>query len=363
MSILIIQPFIPHYREEFFTGLNQKAPLEIFCYENKSKVKADMFKQSLFTTEYLTNIKIGPFLLYNFFKFFDKKYDVLVLMLHFGHLSTWILLMTKKIHGKKIILWGQGISVKRYLSEEKKPSVLLKLMIYFSDGAWFYTNKELAQWESIFPTKKMISLNNTISDIKSILERSNSLNKIELKAKHKIAQEKCFIFCARFTNPHRRVDLLLSAINSLDVDKFAFIIIGDGHFKPDFSNYKNVFDYGAVYNVQLKNELFDIADIYFQPGWVGLSIVEAMAYGKPIFTFKRSENILQCVEYHYIENEVNGYIFDSLNSFLETVDAISASKIIELGESAKNYVKEVLTMENMIQSAFNSIALIKTTNK
>lgn len=359
MSILIVQPFIPHYREEFFTGLNQKNPLEIFCYENKSKIKADKFKESVFRTEYLKNIKIGPFLLYDFFKFFDKKYDVLVLMLHFGHLSTWILLLTKKIHRKKIILWGQGISVKRYLSEEKKPSILLKMMIYFSDGVWFYTNKELAQWKSIFPTKKMMSLNNTISEIKPILERDTNL-KIELKEKHKITQEKCFIFCARFTNPYRRVDLLLSAINSLDSEKFAFIIIGDGHFKPDFSKYKNVFDYGAVYDLQLKNELFDIADIYFQPGWVGLSIVEAMAYGKPIFTFKRSEDILQCVEYHYIENEVNGYIFDSLDSFIGTINTLPAQKITELGESAKNYVTEVLTMKNMIQSAFDNIIQIKT---
>ncbi|MDR7210671.1 glycosyltransferase [Flavobacterium piscis] len=359
MNILIIQPFIPHYREEFFEGLSQKASLEVFCYEKKAKVQSDMFKESVFRTEYLKNLTLGPFLLYDFFKLFDKKHDVLVLMLHFGHLSTWFLLITKKIHGKKIILWGQGISVKRYLKEEKKPSLLLKFMIYFSDGAWFYTDKELMQWKKIFPKKKMISLNNTISDIKSILERNTSHNKIELKAKHNISQQRCLIFCARFTNPHRRVDLLLSAINSLDADKFAFIIIGDGQFKPDFSIYKNVYDYGAVYDTQLKNELFDIADIYFQPGWVGLSIVEAMAYAKPIFTFKRAEDILQCVEYHYIENEVNGYIFNSLTSFTDTVNSISAMKIIELGESAKNYVTEILTMDNMVQSAFNNIAQIK----
>lgn len=357
--VIILQPHIPHYREEFFKRLSKKVHLDVFCYEKSAKIESQKFKESSFKNQFLKNFKFGPFLFYDFFKFFDKKYNVLVLMLHFGHLSTWILLFTKKIHGKRIILWGQGISVKRYLKEEIKPSTLLKVMIFLSDGVWFYTDKELAQWKKIFPTKKMISLNNTISDIKIILERNSHLNKKELKAKHKIYQEKCFIFCARFTHSYRRVDLLLSIIKSLDADKFAFIIIGDGHFKPDFSIYKNVFDFGAVYDLELKNELFDIADIYFQPGWVGLSIVEAMAYGKPIFTFKRSEDILQCVEYHYIKNDVNGYIFDSSNCFIDAVNSISMIKIIELGENAKNYVTDVLTMENMVLSAFDNIIQIE----
>ncbi len=361
MKILILQPLIPHYREDFFKRLSEKISLDIFCYEKTAKIESDKFKIGAFKNRYVSNIKFGPFVLYNFFKFFNKKYDLFVLMLHFGHVSTWLLLLTKKIHGKKIILWGQGISVKRYMAEEAKPSLLLKWMIYFSDGVWFYTDKELEQWKKIFPKKKMISLNNTISDIESIVDRNKALTKAELKAKYKIYQEKCFIFCARFTHPHRRVDLLLSSIESLDQEKFAFIIIGDGHFKPDFSNYKNVFDFGAVYDSDLKSELFDISDIYFQPGWVGLSIVEAMAYGKPIFTFKRSPDILQCVEYHYIENDVNGYTFDSMDSFLETVNSISPTKITELGESSKNYVNEVLTMDNMVKSAFNNILQIKTT--
>lgn len=361
MKTLILQPFIPHYREEFFRLLSEKISLDIFCYEKSAKIESNNFKKGSFKTSYLSNLSFGPFLLYNFFKLFNKKYDLLVLMLHFGHISTWVLLLTKKIHGKKIILWGQGISVKRYIAEETKPSLLLKWMIYFSDGVWFYTEKELEQWKKIFPKKKMISLNNTISDIEAIVNRNKLLNKEELKAKHKIHQEKCFIFCARFTHPHRRADLLLSSIDFLDKEKFAFIIIGDGHFKPDFSSYKNVFDFGAVYDLELKSELFNIADIYFQPGWVGLSIVEAMAYGKPIFTFKRSKDILQCVEYHYIKNDINGYIFDSMTSFLDTVNSLSAIKIIELGQSSKNYVNEVLTMNNMVKSAFNNILQIEPT--
>lgn len=71
-------------------------------------------------------------------------------MLHFAHLTTWLLLLTKFIHRKKIILWGQGISVKRYLAEERKPDWKLKAQMALADGVWLYMEKELKQWKGIF---------------------------------------------------------------------------------------------------------------------------------------------------------------------------------------------------------------------
>ncbi len=50
----------------------------------------------------------GKLLFYNPFSLLGKENKVLVLMLHFAHLGTWILLLTKWLHHKKIILWGAG---------------------------------------------------------------------------------------------------------------------------------------------------------------------------------------------------------------------------------------------------------------
>ena len=93
------------------------------------------------------------------------------------------------------------------------------------------------------------------------------------------------------------------------------------------------------------------ADLYLQPGWVGLSIVEAFAYGLPVLTFKRSLDTLQCVEYDYIEDRHNGLIYRDLKSCLSKISDLSKKDIEFLSKNAMTYAKNKLTMDQMIQNA------------
>ena len=179
----------------------------------------------------------------------------------------------------------------------------------------------------------------------------NSKNK--LKCKYNITQENILIFCARFENNYRRTDLLIETIKQLNTEKYGFIIIGAGKNKPDFSPYNNVYDFGAIYDTNIKRELFYIADLYFQPGWVGLSIVEAMAYGKPICTFIRSEETKQCVEYSYIENNTNGLIFTNIDDCITRISQLTNDEINQLGANAKKKVVQLLTPQNMVANALS----------
>lgn len=230
-------------------------------------------------------------------------------------------------------------------------------MISLSDGVWFYTERELQLWRRQFPNKHMVALGNTISNINDILIKP-SLPKDELRLKHSIRQRVVLIFCARFENVYRRTDLLLDVIEHLDADQYGFVIIGGGAYKPDFSKYSNVYDYGAVYDQQVKDELFSLSDIYFQPGWVGLSVVEAMAYGKPVFTFRRSEDVKQCVEYSYIIDGHNGKIFENLTDCLSVLRTIGAAELDQMSHNAADYVRNNLTMDAMVQAAMSSIETV-----
>lgn len=355
--IAILQPFIPHYRKDFFLGLKEKFNLDLFCYNKAKKATNSNFNLIKINEKEIPNLSFGPFLIYNPFVLLSKKYESLVLMWHFGHLSTWFLLLTKPIHKKKIILWGQGISVKRYKLEKTKPSTLLRWMLILADTIWFYTEKEKQQWSNLFPKKNMKALGNTISGIDKIVSYDSKKNKKTLKEQYQIQQQICFIFCARFNNNFRRQDLLLDSIKRLDPYKYGFIIIGEGDSKPDFTNYKNVYDYGAVYDTSKKQDLFTIADLYYQPGWVGLSVVEALGYGKPVITYKRSQEVLQCVEYYYVINNYNGLIFSSVDEFLVGIKDIKTKEIEKMSNNAKDYVRNNLMMSNMINKA--SISLIK----
>lgn len=352
--VAILQPHIPHYREDFFARLNNEVGCSLFCYEVPEESKRAKFHAASNGTNRILAAEFKNFLLYNPFPLLKPQYRTIVLMLHFGHITTWLLLLTKFLHRKEVILWGHGISVKRYLKESKDPPRLLKWMIRLSDVVWLYTPKEQALWASVFPDKKIVSLNNTISGLENIKERPIS-EKSALKAKYGIRQKRVLIFCARFNTPYRRADLLEEVVKSLDPEEYGFIIIGDGELKPDFSKYTHVYDYGNLYDPAIKAELFHAADIYFQPGWVGLSVVEGMAYNKPVFTLEREADIFQCVEFAYVQDGYNGKIFDSLDKLVNEVKVISDQDIWTLGENSKKFVREFLTMENMVKQATSTL--------
>lgn len=360
ISIAHLQPVIPHYREEFFYLMGKATEQDVFIYDDVKKASKDSFNLGRTCCKRISSFTLpGGFMINNPLPLLSKKYNALVLMLHFGHLTTWLLLLTKWLHRKKIILWGQGISVKRYLKEEKKPDWKLRLMISLSDGVWFYMDKEMDQWQKLFPRKPMIALRNTLSGVNAMTQYVPEQSVSQLKQKYGIKEDIVLVFCARFT-ANRRVDLLLETIKRLNSDVFGFIIIGDGAYKPDFSEYHNVHDFGQLYDTSVKRELFAIADIYFQPGWVGLSIVEAMAYGKPIFTFKRSNETLQCVEYSYIRDGINGRIFSSVEECVSTIEKITKDECIMLGRNARVYVKKYLGVDQMV---YNGMQVLKAIEK
>jgi len=349
--IAIIHTVVSHYREAFFEGLAKRKDFDIYCFLNYSERKNKNFNISEYAVKKLNKLSFGKFVVYSITPFLTKKYDTIVLMWNFGHLSSWFLLLTKPLHRKKLILWGHGISVRRYLKEEQNPSFTLRLMAYFADGLWVYMEKEEKQWRKIFPDKQIVGLNNTISDADSLVDVNYGLDKIsETKIKYNITNELIFIYCARFNNKNRRPDLLIKAIELFSSDKYGFIIIGDGLDKPDFSRYKNVYDFGSVYDRSIKDDLFQISDIYIQPGWVGLSIVEAMAYGKPVATIKRSEEVLQCVEYSFID-DANGFLFNDIEEMYDRLKNISKIEINGKGQAARKLIKSRATMANMIAKA------------
>lgn len=352
-KIAVLQPEVPHYREEFFQRLAQHCErADVYVYHSQMHTRKHGFNTSNNNERHLRNLDFHDVLLYNPFPLCTKRYDTLVLMLHFAHLTTWLLLLTKWLHRKRIVLWGQGISVKRYLTETKEPDWRLKWMIALADGVWIYEEPEAKQWQSLFPRKPIVALNNTLTDAEKLCrEVVSTEEKTLMKKKWDITEETVFIFCARFDNNYRRPDLLLETIRQLNGERFGFIIIGDGRNKPDFSSFHNVHDFGAVYDKQTKHELFATADAYFQPGWVGLSIVEAMAQGKPVLTFRRSAEILQCVEYCYIQENVNGIIFNDIEDCLRQINALTKEQLTQMGAQARNFVVGKLTPRQMTEAA------------
>lgn len=352
--LAIVQPEIPHYRTEFFQLLKEQfSNVDVFTYISEKDSRRRGLNLEMKSIG-LSSVMINSILLYNPLPLLFGKYDTLVLMLHFGHVSTWLLLFTRFLHRKRIVLWGQGISVKRYLKEEIEPDWKLKWMIKLASGVWLYMDKEYQQWHQIFPQKPMVALGNSLSGVDEMLDYMPGTSKEVLKEKYGINNQRVYIFCARFESQYRRTDLLIEIIERLDPNKNGFIIIGSGTYKPNFSKYPNVYDFGTLYDKEIKRELFYIADMYLQPGWLGLSIVEAMAYGKPVCTFVRSDETLQCVEYSYVKDDVNGMVFKNMDDCIERLTSCDDKKISIMGENAMQTVY-MHTPRLMVEKAISVI--------
>lgn len=348
MRIGILQPLIPHYREEFFKGLNKAFDIDLYIYQKQKDIEKDKFENSMLGSKYLNSFHFSSIFIYNFIPLLNLKYKVLILPGEIRSISTWLLLLIGKLSSIKIILWGHGISNERYLKEEKK---LLSIRILFhklADHIWLYTEKEKEIWSKYIDKEKITALNNTI-DIKTILNLSK-LDKESMKKKYQINTKLNLIYCARFT-ANRRIDLMLRLIQELEDQDIGFIIIGEGEYKPDFSSYKNVYDFGSIYDLKKKNELFCMSDLYFQPAWIGLSIVEAMAFGKPVLTLERSQDIMHGVEYSYLRHGINGFIGKDLDDVIFFIKNISKNELEELQGKTRIFAKRYLNIENMINNA------------
>lgn len=352
-----LQPLVPHYREEFFSQMSRQTHQDIFVYGAPAEAVA--MHQGQTAVKRIGCVSRGAVLLYNPLPLL-RGHDVLVLMLHIGHLTTWLLLLTRWLHRRKIILWGQGISVRRYLKEEQQPDRWLRWMLAMADGAWIYMDREADHWRRLLPSKPIAALRNTLSGARAMTRYRPTVTTEALRAKYGISQETVLLFCARFTAT-RRADLLVQTIERLDAERYAFVIIGGGTPRPDFSAYDNVYDFGALYDENIKRELFALADVYYQPGWVGLSIVEAMASGLPVVTFRRTAETLQCVEYDYIEHLHNGIIVDTIEYLQLMLERLTKDDLRHMGDNGRRMVAEELTTEQMVERALQIVRRVMTT--
>lgn len=349
-AVAVIQPCIPHYREAFFAGLREHWDCDVYCLNDTEESRSSGFCIARETPPRTIGYRcLWRFAFFNPFPLMRRKYRLLILMASPWQMSNWLLMFLAPLLGKKVILWGQGVEVARYGRFERRPPRLWRWMYHCAGGAWFYTANEQELWRRTLPKLRSAALGNTLSGPK-IPDCSGDMDRRQLRERYGIATPINLIFCARM-DKRRRLDLLIAVIEALDPKRFGFLIVGDGPGKPDFSRYRNVRDFGAVYDPTVKQELFALADIYFQPAWLGLSVVEAMLQALPILTFSRAADRLQGVEYGYIAQAGCGIIVSGQEDLLEAVRRMSPDDWRTLGLRGQQYALDHLRMEQMVRRA------------
>ncbi len=361
MKISIVQPFIAHYRESFYIKLREYIDFDILCAELPKQKDAFQISRK-FEVNKLNTASFYGFILLNIFNSKLLQNQVIVLNFNprwlFGH----ALLFIKFFLGKKIVLWTHGVSIHNGFNPRALRDRVKLGLFNLADGICFYTKNELELFSKYLDKPKLFYINNTL-DVEKINYNHRNLKrtKEQIKKRYNIDSSRVVIYCARFT-PDRRVDLLIELIKDMEDEDVSFVIIGDGVAKPDFSDYHRVFDFGKIYDEDIKSELFKISDFCFQPAYSGLSLIESFAHGVPFITMKKSERIKQSVEYGYIDNGANGFIFESLEDVKQSICNTPNEKIRSMKHYCWQKVQNDLTMDQMVKRFYDGIVMINDDN-
>ena len=203
-------------------------------------------------------------------------------------------------------------------------------------------------------SSRVFPVNNTL-DVEGIRKLESSLTNAEVNTTcrtYQITSDKCIVFIGRLV-PRKRPDLLLDYFREIfrRVPDSQLVIIGGG---PMLDLLK-VQAQGIP--ISFTNELFEeekIAAIMrrcrfvFLPGYAGLTVNHAFAYGKPFVTFQRNDH---SPEIYYLHHGENGYLLNpdareeniALLADLLTNDETYAC----LAEGARR-TADYLTMERMV---------------
>ncbi|HOJ38051.1 MAG TPA: glycosyltransferase [Ignavibacteriales bacterium] len=172
----------------------------------------------------------------------------------------------------------------------------------------------------------------------------------------------------------KKVDLLIKAVKKLK-DKYPDIklrIIGDGPEKnnliklvDDLQLNDNVEFLGAIYDSEKLGYYLITSQIYVIAGIGGLSINEAMVFGKPIIC-----SVCDGTEKDLVFEDFNGKYFevDNENDLVDKIDYLLQNKdlIENFGNNSRKIILEKVNINKLVENyliAFNSIKNENINNK
>lgn len=164
----------------------------------------------------------------------------------------------------------------------------------------------------------------------------------------------------------KKVDLIIEAVSKLNSEfpQIELLVIGDG---PELESLKNlavnlkvekhIKFLGAIYDLETLLKLYHSSAIYILGGMGGLSINEAMAFGKPIIC-----SVCDGTEKKLVRDGYNGYYFneDDVENLIDKIKLLLLSKndIQKFGENSLSIIRNEIninTVSDRYINAFRSI--------
>jgi glycosyltransferase involved in cell wall biosynthesis len=168
----------------------------------------------------------------------------------------------------------------------------------------------------------------------------------------------------------KKVDLLIKALNIIakEFPNPELLIVGDGPEKNELEKitielnlYKHVKFVGGIYDYDSLGNYFNTSAIYVLAGMGGLSINEAMAFGKPVIC-----SVSDGTEKFLVREGFNGMFFkdDDYKDLAEKIKYLfkNPSLIKEYGENSEKIIRDEVNINIVVNNFLNAFYTIKKFN-
>jgi glycosyltransferase involved in cell wall biosynthesis len=348
-NLALLQTVATDYRKKLFDTLSHKLNNRFTLFAGD-----DYFEETVKTDdsiEYLKHVNNVYLLQRKFLVQFDMweeslKADVLVIEMNPRILSNWLLLLTRKLIGKKTVLWGHAWPRNGQNSRSDK---IRHVMRKLGDTIVTYTKSQAEELRLKMPDKKIVYAVNSLYYKDEMIVSNSDISSINN-----------IIYVGRLTEkkkPMLLLDAFIEILDSLPNDT-KLIIVGDGEERGKMGEkVKNlglqnrVELLGHIGDYEILKNLYANALVSVSPGYVGLSITQSFGFGVPMLISK--------YENHSPEIEVaidgkNSLFFetDSVNSLGTQILKFYSNKQewVNKRHSICNFCKENYSIESMSQT-------------
>lgn len=327
-KILIFQRTIPHYRKPIFEKLN-KALGAIPCFGRNGPPRA-YFVKTIPLCEHYKMSDFYPFKNKEYLLFqnvipplFKYKPNIVVVELGLLIISNWLLFIIKPFFGFKIILWTHGYDRKRGLDPKRFFADKIRIwLMNWSDAVITYSSQGKTAVERYLKnTNKVFVVNNTLDteDLLVIRKRLEIIGKEKIKKELGFNKEYNLIFIGRILKekePERLIEVF--RIISSKNNSVALHFVGGGPFMDKARELANGLDvkfWGYITDDYFIGKLLFASDLVVIPGYVGLSIVHAFCFDKPIVTQEKGTNgPFHSPEIEYLVTGKTGFMVNCNNN-------------------------------------------------
>ena len=376
-SVAIVTRFIPHYRVEFFNGLEERLKTSSIGFA----VFADHAVPQAYVSDALEKVHAAVSVQNNYFGLRDilgrrfartggaslrppywqpifrrlLSFDLVIVEQSNSALLNYPLFARRHLlsESPRIAIWGHGENLQT--SESGLRRWVKRNQTGQADHWFVYTELSANIVRKLKVNDDIITIVNNSVDTKAIKKASHldAASKDRKKSKLGLSNAPVLVFCARLTK-NKALPFLVDACRAAreKFGEFNLLVIGQGPDGPWLREQAEketwIYPLGPLYGEDKANMLA-LSDALLLPSMVGLSILDGFAAGLPVLSARFGNH---SPEVAYLKHDVNGLMTDA------TVEAYSDAIVRILSDeerrktmsAAARQSAEIYSMGAMIEN-------------